>query len=196
MHCRCRFADCDILDLGPDSAFFGTPAAQLHSAMWMMAKSPLMFGGQLPIEDPTTLNLVTNPLALLINSHSSSDMKVDYQGNCDCRPKSGYACHPHNAPGEAPCVATLWSSLGKCKAVAVLNVGAVAAPEVAVSYSQIGIAGGAAQTVTDVYAKHTLEVAAESGAAGGSFNVTVPGMGGVLMIVAPAGTEPAACVGG
>ena len=46
-------------------------AAQLHSAMWMMAKSPLMFGGQLPIADPTTLNLVTNKLALLINSRYS-----------------------------------------------------------------------------------------------------------------------------
>lgn len=38
-----------------------------------------MYGGQLPIKDPTTLNLVTNKLALLINSHSSSDMRVGSQ---------------------------------------------------------------------------------------------------------------------
>jgi hypothetical protein len=42
------FADSDILDLGHDSAFFGTPAAQLHASMWMMAKSPLMYGGTPP----------------------------------------------------------------------------------------------------------------------------------------------------
>ncbi len=39
-----------------------------------MAKSPLMYGGQLPITDNVTLNLVTNELALLINSHSANDL--------------------------------------------------------------------------------------------------------------------------
>jgi len=184
------YADSDILDLGRDSAFFGTPAAQLHAAMWMMSKSPLMFGGQLPITDATTLNLVTNSLALLINAYSANDMQVIYQGNCSCRPKSGFACHPYNAPDTAPCVATWWSSLGQCKAVAVLNVGAVEVPEVYVSLEQIGVSG--AHTVTDVYAKNTWAVPL-TGAAG-FFNVSVLGMGGALMIVSPAGTQPTACV--
>ena len=182
------FADADILDLGPDSAFFGTPAAQLHSAMWMMAKSPLMYGGQLPITDNATLDLVTNPLALLINSHSEHDLNVAYEGDCSCKPKSGYACHPYNAPGALPCVATWWSTLGKCKAVAVLNVGAVAAPAVHVTYAQIGASAGA--HVTDVYGKRTWT---PSGASPG-FDVSVPGLGGVLLIVAPQETAPAACV--
>ena len=186
------YADSDILDLGPDSFFFGTPTAQLHAAMWMMAKSPLMYGGQLPISDPTTLNLVTNKLALLINSHSSTDLDVVYQGDCSCRKKSGFACHPYNLPGAAPCVATWWSSLGKnCKAVAVLNVGVVAAPSVVVSFQEIGFVdagtGQGKATATDVYAKKTREVDVQ-------FNVAVPAMGGVLMIVAPTGTEPGACV--
>ena len=185
------FADSDILDLGHDSAFFGTPAAQLHASMWMMAKSPLMYGGQLPITDATTLDLVTNKLALLVNSHSSSDMQVDYKGDCSCRPKSGFACHPHNTPGAAPCVATWWSSLGKCKAVAVLNVGAVAAPSVSVGFAQIGLPASSKSTVTDVY-KQKSWVTVTVAVAG--FRVSVPGMGGTLLIVAPAGTDPAACV--
>jgi hypothetical protein len=97
------WADSDILDLGRDSAFFGTPAAQLHAAMWMMARSPLMYGGELPITDATTLNLVTNKLALMINSHSSPDLRVAYRGNCSCVPKSGFACHPRNSAGTLSC---------------------------------------------------------------------------------------------
>jgi hypothetical protein len=192
------FADSDILDLGPDSAFFGTPTAQLHASMWMMARSPLLYGGQLPIRDATTLNLVTNRLALLINSHSSGEMRVAYRGDCSCRPKQGFACHPHNTPGAAPCVATWWASLGKCKAVAVLNVGAVAAPEVYVGFQQIGLPAATAHTVTDVYAKKSWAVAADEQAAGGAaaagFSVSVPGMGGTLLVVSSAGTEPEACV--
>eukprot|EP01052_Picozoa_sp_SAG31_P014310 SAG31_NODE_884_length_11256_cov_2.889666_10_plen_298_part_00 len=178
------FADSDILDLGPDSAFFGTPAAQLHASMWMMAKSPLMFGGQVPITDATTLNLITNKYALLINERSSH-MQVKYQGNCSCRPKSGFACHPYNAPGVAPCVATWWSSLGTCKAVAVLNVGAAVASEVYVSFLQLGMhANTRAHSIIDVYANTTFT------SSGFGFNVTVPGMGGALMIVAPVNSDP------
>ena len=46
--------------------------------MWMMAKSPLMYGGQLPIENAETLNLVTNKLALQINSRSGGEMRVEH----------------------------------------------------------------------------------------------------------------------
>ena len=93
-----------------------------------------MYGGQLPITDKVTLNLVTNKLALLINSHSSNDLQVAYQGDCSCR-KNGYACHPQPT-WRCPRVATWWSSLGKCKAVAVLNVGAVTAPDVVVTFDR------------------------------------------------------------
>lgn len=157
-----------------------------------MAKSPLMYGGQLPITDKVTLNLVTNELALLINSHSSNDMQVAYQGDCSCRQKSGFACHPRNPPGATPCVATWWSSLGKCKAVAVLNVGAVTAPDVEVTFEQIDLPSNTGHSVTEVYEKKTWLVTPSEPAK--AFKVSVPGMGGTLLIVSPVGTEAAQCV--
>eukprot|EP01043_Picozoa_sp_COSAG02_P031866 COSAG02_NODE_2100_length_9827_cov_18.167352_12_plen_158_part_00 len=153
-----------------------------------MAKSPLMYGGQLPITDNVTLNLVTNELALLINSHSANDMQVAYQGDCSCRHKSGFACHPHNLPGAAPCVATWWSSLGRCKAVAVLNVGAVDAADVEVTFEKIGLPP-VEYSVTEVYEKKTWLVEPSK-----NLKVSVPGTGGALFVVSPAGTEAAQCV--
>jgi hypothetical protein len=87
-------------------------------------------------------------------------------------------------------VATWWSSLGKaCKAVAVLNVGAVAAPDVHVELRDIGLPAAAmAHTVTDVYEQKSWA------AVGGGFNVSVPGMGGTLLVVAAAGTKPMSCM--
>jgi hypothetical protein len=154
-----------------------------------MAKSPLMYGGQLPITDKVTLNLVTNELALLINSHSSNDLQVTYQGDCSCRHKSGFACHPYNVPGAAPCVATWWSSLGNCKAVAVLNVGAVAAPDVEVTFEKIGLPSSVEHMVTNVYEKMTWLAEPSK-----SLHVSVPGTGGALLVVSPAGVEAAQCV--
>ena len=40
--------DLDMLDLGADSPWHGTPAARLCAAIWLMARSPLMFAGALP----------------------------------------------------------------------------------------------------------------------------------------------------
>ena len=41
-----------------------------------MAKSPLMFGGDLRKLDETTYNLLTNPILLEINSFSSNNMEA------------------------------------------------------------------------------------------------------------------------
>lgn len=164
-----------------------------------MAKSPLMYGGQLPITDKVTLNLVTNELALLINSHSSNDMQVAYQGDCSCRQKSGFACHPLNIPGTAPCVATWWSSFGKCKAVAVLNVGATAAPDVEITFQQIGLPSTITHSITNVYEKRTWLVEPpqsldERATLSNGFKVSVAGTGGMLLVVSPMGTEATQCV--
>ncbi|PKA57803.1 Alpha-galactosidase [Apostasia shenzhenica] len=43
--------------------------------LWSMAKSPLMFGGDLRNIDDTTLNLITNPTLLEINSYSENNME-------------------------------------------------------------------------------------------------------------------------
>lgn len=41
-----------------------------------MAKSPLMFGGDLRQIDDITFNLITNPTLLEINSYSQNNMEV------------------------------------------------------------------------------------------------------------------------
>ncbi|XP_062158370.1 alpha-galactosidase [Alnus glutinosa] len=46
--------------------------------LWSMAKSPLMFGGDVRKLDETTYNLITNPTLLEINSFSSNNMEFPY----------------------------------------------------------------------------------------------------------------------
>ncbi|KAI4345288.1 hypothetical protein L6164_012424 [Bauhinia variegata] len=46
--------------------------------LWSMAKSPLMFGGDLRKLDQTTYNLITNPTVLEINYFSSNNMDFPY----------------------------------------------------------------------------------------------------------------------
>ncbi|XP_021901280.1 probable alpha-galactosidase D isoform X2 [Carica papaya] len=46
--------------------------------LWAMAKSPLMFGGDLRKLDDTTYNLITNPTILRINSFSSDNMEFPH----------------------------------------------------------------------------------------------------------------------
>ena len=45
-------------------------------ALWSMAKSPLMYGGDVRKLDDTTFNLITNPTLLEINSFSSNNMEA------------------------------------------------------------------------------------------------------------------------
>ncbi|KAL3726404.1 hypothetical protein ACJRO7_031317 [Eucalyptus globulus] len=46
--------------------------------MWSIAKSPLMFGGDLRNIDDTTFSLITNPTLLEINSHSSNNVEFPH----------------------------------------------------------------------------------------------------------------------
>ncbi|XP_050207029.1 uncharacterized protein LOC126656492 isoform X2 [Mercurialis annua] len=46
--------------------------------LWAMAKSPLMFGGDVRKLDETTYNLITNPTILEINSFSSNNKEFPY----------------------------------------------------------------------------------------------------------------------
>ncbi|XP_054805048.1 alpha-galactosidase-like isoform X2 [Prosopis cineraria] len=46
--------------------------------LWAMAKSPLMYGGDVRKLDQTTYNLITNPTLLEINSFSSNNMEFPY----------------------------------------------------------------------------------------------------------------------
>ncbi|KAI6694931.1 hypothetical protein NL676_022641 [Syzygium grande] len=46
--------------------------------LWSIAKSPLMFGGDLKNIDDTTFSLITNPTVLEINSYSSNNVEFPY----------------------------------------------------------------------------------------------------------------------
>ncbi|XP_048136781.1 uncharacterized protein LOC115751348 isoform X3 [Rhodamnia argentea] len=46
--------------------------------LWSMAKSPLMFGGDLRNIDDTTFSLITNPTLLEINSYSANNVEFPY----------------------------------------------------------------------------------------------------------------------
>ncbi|KAF3333126.1 Alpha-galactosidase [Carex littledalei] len=46
--------------------------------LWSMAKSPLMFGGDLRNLDGTTLSLISNPILLEINSYSSNNSEFPH----------------------------------------------------------------------------------------------------------------------
>ncbi|WVZ85208.1 hypothetical protein U9M48_032158 [Paspalum notatum var. saurae] len=47
-------------------------------ALWSMAKSPLMYGGDLRHLDDTTLTIITNPTLLKINQYSENNMELHY----------------------------------------------------------------------------------------------------------------------
>ena len=182
--------DLDLLDLGEYSGYYGTPAAQLHASMWMIARSPLMYGGKLPIDDATTLNLVTNADALLVNERSSG-LRSSYAGDCRCTLKGrqhGHACRPLALPDAVPCVATWWSDVGGCKAVALLNIGNSTTADVGVSFAQIGLDAGGSYSARDVYEMADLPAQA------GGFRLAVPARGGALLLVSESGA--AGCVAG
>lgn len=48
----------------------------LQMTLWSMAKSPLMFGGDMRNLDETTFIIITNPTLLEINHFSSNNMEV------------------------------------------------------------------------------------------------------------------------
>ena len=181
-----------MLDLGADSPWHGTPAARLHAAIWLMGRSPLMFAGALPA-DAQTLNLVANPLGLAIHAASSS-LRAAYQGDCSCTPNSRaeFACTLRDAAGAPPCVAVWHASLPgapTCRALALLNLGAVAAPAVHVSWSDIGLPSAPPRpglNVTDVFGGNSSVLE------GVGFVSSVAAHGAVLLVVSEASAE--ACV--
>jgi hypothetical protein len=178
--------DLDLMDLGEDSPFHGTPAAKLHAAIWMMSRSALMFAGKLPA-DAATLNLFANPLALDIHA-SSSDLRVSYQGDCACTPdpdQSQHACVPINAAGSAPCVAVWWATMPRksCRALALLNIGNTTATAVTVTLPGSGVGSN----VTNIFGG-----ASSVADAGGSLEIPVAAQGAELFMISDGAAEACA----
>jgi alpha-galactosidase len=189
------FVDLDMIDLGADSPWHGTPAAAQHAAIWLMARSPLMFAGALPA-DASTLNLVANHLGLGIHAASSS-LSAAYQGDCTCTPnaRAQFACTLRNAAGAPPCVAVWHAALPgapSCRALALLNLGNVPAPAVRVPWAEIGLrdsrAHAAVLNVTDVFGGNS------SASRATAFVSPVATHGAVLLIVSQPGIAAEACV--
>jgi hypothetical protein len=166
--------DADMMDLGVNSDFHGTPAAELHAAIWTMARSPLMYSGPLPAPK-STMNLIANPLALDIHAHSGN-MKVRYQGDCSCTPvpsESEFACAPLNPLGTESCVA-IWESdmpNSECRAMAILNLG---------NHSSVFSMKGL-QNLTNIYAGTASHHFA--------YRTVVPGQGARLLMLSSGPAE-------
>jgi hypothetical protein len=86
-----HWPDADMLPLGrigvraerpPDrSARFTHDEQITMMSLWSIARSPLMFGGDLPSCDAFTLSLLTNPEVLAINQHSVGSREVWRDGH-------------------------------------------------------------------------------------------------------------------
>jgi hypothetical protein len=54
---------------------------QTLMTLWSMFRSPLIFGGDLPSNDPATMGLITNDEVLAVDQHSSGNRQVLEEGN-------------------------------------------------------------------------------------------------------------------
>ncbi|XP_010502554.1 PREDICTED: uncharacterized protein LOC104779848 [Camelina sativa] len=102
--------DLDMLPLGwltdPGSNFGPHRACNLNleeqktqMTLWSMAKSPLMFGGDVRKLDDATYNLITNPTLLEINSYSSNNKEFPYITATTVF-RNKHKGHPHHPTGK------------------------------------------------------------------------------------------------
>jgi len=137
-----------------------TPDEQrTHLSLWVIFRSPLMIGGDLPTLEAATLAYFTNPEALAINQHSRNNRELFARGD-----QVAWAA---DAPD------------GKTKYLAVFNIGDGGPTEVAVKLSELGLSGRCA--VRDVWEKKGL------GTFENQFAPNLPPHGAGLYRVKPAG---------
>jgi hypothetical protein len=68
-----------------------TECIPIQMTLWAMAKSPLMYGGDVRKIDPTTYDVITNPTLLEINSFSTNNIEACEPSNC-FRSERGIRC--------------------------------------------------------------------------------------------------------
>ena len=86
-----HWPDGDMLPLGhiglraergePRMSLLTHDEQQTLMTLWSIARSPLMFGGNLPDNDAFTLSLLTNAEVLAVNQHATSNQQVSASGN-------------------------------------------------------------------------------------------------------------------
>jgi alpha-galactosidase len=126
--------------------------------LWSIARSPLMFGGNLPDNDDFTLSLITNDEVLRVNQHAGAARQLFAQGN-----QVAWAA---DVPGSRE------------KYVAVFNVGEATDESVRIAWADIGLGGRC--TVRDLWARQ------DTGAFEGSAVFRVRPHGAALYRVTPA----------
>lgn len=87
--------------------------------LWCIARSPLMFGGNLPDNDEFTLNLMTNDEVLAMNQKGTASKQLFANGN--------QVAWTSDMPGS------------KSKYVAVFNIGDAGDEQVAMKWADLGL---------------------------------------------------------
>jgi alpha-galactosidase len=108
--------------------------------LWSIARSPLMFGGNLPDNDDFTLSLLTNDQVLSVDQKATASKELFTKEN------------------QVAWVAEMAGS--PAKYLAVFNIGDAADENIQVKWSDLGLPANC--TVQDLWAKKDLGAAAES----------------------------------
>ena len=102
--------------------------------LWSIARSPLMFGGNLPDNDEFTLHLITNEEVLAVDQKASKSKELFSKGN--------QVAWLAELPGSA------------AKYLAVFNIGDTAEENIRVNWSDVGLPANCA--VRDLWAKKDI----------------------------------------
>jgi feruloyl esterase len=102
--------------------------------LWSIARSPLMFGGNLPDNDDFTLSLITNDEVLAVNQRAAAPRQLFARGN--------QVAWVADAPGP------------RAKYVAVFNLGDAADEQIRVDWADAGLAGRC--VVRDLWARKDI----------------------------------------
>lgn len=100
---------------------FTADESQTLMTLWSIAQSPLMFGGDLPSNDPATLALITNDDVLRVNQSSTASRQVQAMGDTvvwtsdDTRGGSKNIALFNVSDKESITVRAAWSELGISK---------------------------------------------------------------------------------
>ena len=145
-------------EVGDPRATHFTPDEQYTlMTLWCIFRSPLMFGGHLPESDELSLKQITNAEAMSVNQASSNNRELFRRGE-----HIGWMA---DVPGTGE------------KYLALFNLGE-SADDVAVSFAEMGLNGGAAQ-VRDLWQRRAV------GQYAGSFSARIPAHGAGLFRLSP-----------
>jgi hypothetical protein len=144
-----NWPDADMLPLGhigiraergdPRMSLLKPEEQRTLMTLWLIGRSPLMFGGHLPDNDEFTTSLITNDEALAVGQKSTGNKPLFTKGN--------QVAWMASAPGS------------KAKYLAVFNTGDAGDEENQIKWADLGVAGACA--VRDLWEKKDLGNAAD-----------------------------------